>query len=254
MIAVFYTDEIQVGWLAAAVVGLVVVGLMRRATVWYAPAHVVVGLAVWGCMLASGIHATIAGVALGLLTPARPLLSEPEARQIAEQPSSDGVVTAGEVRELTFGLRESVSVAERWEQALHPWTSYIVIPVFALANAGIPLSGEALGDAVGSSVTQGVVAGLVLGKLVGISAFSWLAVRIGFARLPVGVRWAHVVGMAAVAGIGFTVSIFVAGLAYRDVGVQDEAKIGILVASVVTAIVGSIVLGRVAATTSEPTH
>lgn len=242
VIAVFYTDEIALRWLLGAAVGLVVVVLMRRARIWYLPAYVMVGTVVWACTLESGIHATIAGVALGLLTPARPLLPESEADRVADRLSTDADVTALEVRELGFELREAVSVAERLELALHPWTSYGVIPIFALANAGIPLSVDSLTDAASSRITIGVVGGLVIGKLVGISAFAWLAVRLGLTRLPDDLGWRHVVGMAGIAGIGFTVSIFVAGLAYDDLGLQDEAKIGVLVASVLAAALGSVLL------------
>jgi len=216
VIAVFYTEQISLGWLAAAVAGLAVVTVMRRAGVWYVPAYVLVGAVVWLCTLESGVHATIAGVALGLLTPARP------------------------------GRRDvgDVSVAERLETALHPWTSYVVIPIFALANAGIPLSTTALRDATSSRLTIGVVLGLVAGKVIGITSFAWLAVRLRLARLPDELRWGHIVGMGALAGVGFTVSIFVAGLAYDDVLAQDEAKVGVLVASVVAAALGSALLLR----------
>jgi NhaA family Na+:H+ antiporter len=242
VIAVFYTDEIAVPWLVAAAVGTLVIAVMRQARVWFVPAYALVGTVVWACTLESGVHATIAGVVLGLLTPTKPLLPQLEADAVAGRLSSDSDVTADEVRSIGFELRESVSVAERLEAGLHPWTSYVVIPVFALANAGIGLSGDALGDAASSRVTAAVVIGLVIGKVVGISAFAWLAVRAGAARLPDDVSWRHVVGMAGVAGVGFTVSIFVTGLAYADVGLQDEAKIGVLAASVLAAGIGAAVL------------
>lgn len=216
VIAVFYTERLSLGWLLAAAGGLIVVVLMRRARVSYLPAYVLVGTFVWVATLESGIHATLAGVALGLLTPARPLVGDPAADPIAE----------------------------RLETALHPWTSYAVIPIFALANAGIPLSARALGDAASSPVTIGVVLGLVVGKALGVSAFAWLGVRLGVARLPDDLRWSHVVGMAALAGVGFTVSIFVAGLAYDSVLLEDEAKLGVVVASVVAAALGSGLLRR----------
>jgi NhaA family Na+:H+ antiporter len=242
VIAVAYSDDLQARWALAAAAGLVVVVLMQRARIWFVPAYVVVGTIVWACTLESGVHATIAGVALGLLAPARPLLAELEADRVADRLSSDTQVTAEDVRAISFELRESVSVAERIELLLHPWTSYLAIPVFALANAGIPLSASALSDAAGSRVTLGVVAGLVIGKVVGVSAFTWLAVRAGLARLPDDLTWRHVIGMAGLAGVGFTVSIFVAGLAYIDPALQDEAKIGVLVASVMAAALGSALL------------
>ena len=252
VIAVFYTDRIDAAWLAGALGGLALIAVLRRARVWYAPLYVVAGIAVWLCTLKSGVHATIAGVALGLLTPARPLMPELEADQIADQLSSDTEVTAAEVRTLGFALRESVSPAERLEDALHPWTSYVIIPIFALANAGIVLSADALSDAASSAITAGVVVGLVAGKLIGISAFMWLAVRLGAGRLPDGVSWRHITGMAAVAGIGFTVSIFVSGLAYTDVTPVDQAKIGVLVASALAAAIGSVMLLSVPNGTKAP--
>ena len=244
VIAVVYSEHVSWQWLLAAGAGLLLVVLMRRAQVWSTPAYVAIGIAVWACTFESGIHATIAGVVLGLLTPAHPLLPALEADAVADRLSADTNVTADEVHAIGFELRESVSVAERLESLLHPWTSYVVLPVFALANAGIPLSSTALGDAAGSRTTIGVVLGLVVGKLVGISAFAWLAVRARLARLPDDLGWPQVVGMAAIAGIGFTVSIFVSGLAYTDDAVRDEAKIGVLVASVLAAGLGSLLLVR----------
>ena len=242
VIALVYTDDLSVGWLALAVGGLVVFALLRRARVWYPPIYVVVGLAVWFATLESGIHATIAGVALGLLTPARPLLAQPDADRVAAELSTDDDVTAAEVQDIAFRIRESVSIGERLEEAMHPWTSYVVIPVFALANAGIVISGDAIGDAAGSAVTAGVVLGLVVGKVVGVVGAAWLAVRVGAARLPDDITWPHVAGMAALAGIGFTVSIFVSGLAFDDEALVEQAKLGVLAASIVAAAVGSAVL------------
>jgi NhaA family Na+:H+ antiporter len=244
VIAVVYTDSISVGWLLTAVGGLVAFGGLRRARIWYPPMYVVVGGAVWFATLQSGIHATIAGVALGLLTPARPLLSQPDADRLAGELSADGDVDASEVQDIAFRIRESVSVGERLEVALHPWTSFVVIPIFALANAGIPLSVDGVGDAGSSAVAGGVVLGLVVGKVVGVLGAAWLAVRFGAARLPDDVRWAHVAGMAGLAGIGFTVAIFTSGLAFDDDVLVDQAKLGVLAASVLAAALGSLVLLR----------
>ncbi len=245
VIAVFYTEQLELRWLAGAAAGLLLIAVLRRARVWYAPLYALVGVGVWLCTLESGVHATIAGVALGLLTPARPLLPTVESDRVAGQLSHDHDVTAEEIRAVEAQLRASVSVAQRLQEALHPWTSYVIIPLFALANAGIELSGDALGDAATSRVTIGVVLGLVAGKLVGVSAAAWLAVRFGVARLPAGVTWRQVVGMAGLAGIGFTVSIFVTGLAYDDgAAALEQAKVGVLVASALAAGVGTALLRR----------
>lgn len=244
VIAVFYTDDLSLGWLALAVAGLAVAVVLRRIRVWSHVAYGAIGLFVWLALFESGVHATLAGVAMGLLAPARPLLPEVDADRIAHRLSSDDRVTAGEVRELAFEIRESVPIAERIQSLLHPWTSFVIVPLFALANAGVPLSASALGDAATSPVTLGVALGLVVGKLVGISAAIGLAVRLGWGQLPPGVGARHVVGMAGLAGIGFTVSIFVTGLAFDDPALVDEATLGILGASLVAALVGSAILLR----------
>ena len=149
------------------------------------------------------------------------------------------------MRRANFELKEQVSVAERLETMLHPFTSFLIIPVFALANAGIEISGDSLSNALSSDVTLGVVFGLVVGKLVGVSFATWVAVKSGISRLPRGASFTHVVGLAAIAGIGFTVSLFITGLAF-PVGSAaiDEAKLGILAASLIAAIVGSLILLR----------
>jgi NhaA family Na+:H+ antiporter len=125
-----------------------------------------------------------------------------------------------------------------------PWISFVILPIFALANAGVRLSASSLRDAVTSRVALGVILGLVVGKTVGISIASWLAVRMGLGRLPAGVGWSHLVGTAAVAGIGFTVSLFVTELAFGDPGLAAAAKVGILVGSIVAGLVGFLLLRR----------
>jgi len=143
---------------------------------------------------------------------------------------------------LAVQAQEAVSVAERLEYLLHPWTSYAIIPIFALANAGVQLNASLLESAATSPVTLGIVAGLVGGKLLGISGFSWAATRTGIGSMPPGMNWSHIFGAAATAGIGFTVSLFIAGLAFEDPQIIDEARIGILFGSGVAAILGSFLL------------
>ena len=242
VIAIFYANDLDGRWLAAALGGLAVVVVLRRARVRYLPVYAVLGAGVWLATFASGIHATIAGVALGLLAPARPFLPEVDADRIADELSADQAVTAGEVRDISFRLRESIPVTERLQNLLHPWTSYVIVPLFALANAGVVLSADGLADAATSRVTLGVTAGLVVGKLVGVAGGIWLAVRLGVGRLPSEVTTRHIVGMAGLAGIGFTVSIFVSGLAFDDPALTDQATIGVLAASVLAAALGSAIL------------
>ena len=239
VIAIFYTSDLSTTWLAIAVVGLAVVWVLQRLRVWAIPIYAALGIFIWYATLESGVHATIAGVALGLLTPARPLLNQRDAQQIVDALPSDANVA--EVRHASFLAQESVPLTERLENMLHPFTAFMIIPVFALANAGISLSSDKVSAAASSGVTLGVVLGLVVGKPVGITLFAWVATRFGF-PLPEGVRWPQFIGMGFAAGIGFTVSIFVAGLAFETPAITDLAKIGILVASLIAAIAALLLL------------
>ena len=237
VIAVFYSAGLSWAWLGAAAGGLATIAGLRHRRVWYMPVYVALGTTVWFATHESGVHATIAGVALGLLTPARPLQPEgagqEAARALPPRP------TAAEARTTGFLVKEEVPVAERLENALHPWTSFLVVPLFALANAGVAVSTAALSDALTSAVGGGIVLGLVVGKLVGVTAGSWAAVRLGLGRLPEGVSWAQLVPVAAVAGIGFTVSLFIGGLAFDDPALRETATLAILVASVLAALLGA---------------
>ena len=258
IIAVFYTDDLALDALGIAFAVLVGIWAMQRVGIRSVPAYAVVGVALWLATLESGVVATIAGVVLGLITPARSLytrerfeaslrryrdrfraaMSEPDSHVRNE---SAGMVLGG-ITELS---RETESPLERLEAALTPWSSFVVVPIFALANAGIELGGGAIPDALENSVAWGVALGLVLGKVVGVTLFSYLAVRIGVATLPSLVGWRQITGVALLAGIGFTVSIFIATLSYDDPGLIQNAKIGIFAASVFAAVVGYFYLRRV---------
>ncbi len=206
VIALFYAARFEVGWLLGAVGILAVVVVARGSGVTQPVAYAPLAVAAWYCTYRSGIHPTIAAVALGLLTPA-------------------GAV----------GGRQ---LPEDLEHRLHPWSSYFVIPVFALANAGVGLSGGAVGEAATSRLTWAIVVGLVAGKLVGISGATFIGARAGLGQLPAGVERLHVIGAGAVGGIGFTVSLFITGLAFSAEALQAQAKIGILVGSLLAALLG----------------
>jgi NhaA family Na+:H+ antiporter len=213
--------------------------------------YVLLGVGVWLATFQSGVHATIAGVALGLATPAvpfqRPKAVSLEAHRIADDTVDNPVPPDADAHQwlhLASLTREAVSPLARLEHLLHPWSSYVIIPVFALANAGVSITRSTLGEALTSSVTLGVVVGLVVGKTVGVTMFTWLATRTGIIRLPEGVGWRQLVGVAALAGIGFTVSLFVTGLAFSTPAVQDAAKVGILAASLLAGLLGAVVLAR----------
>lgn len=246
VIAIAYSQGMEPLWLAAAGVTLVTVFLLRRAHVWYLPVYVVLGVVAWYCMLRSGVHATVAGVILGFLTPTKSLRDELPAEEIADRLENRAELSAADVRNAAFHIKESVPVDIRLVDLLHPWTGYVIIPIFALANAGVPLGREALSSATSSAVTLGVFFGLVVGKTVGVFAASLLAVKLGVARLPRGVTLLQMVGISMAAGVGFTVAIFVTGISLNDAALQDQAKIGIFAASFAAAIASAIVLSRAA--------
>ena len=240
VIAVFYTDDLQPAWLlvAAGIVGLVVLG--KRAGVRSPIPYVLLGLGLWVAVFASGIHATIAGVIMGLLTPAVALIPDVEAQALVDELELRPGISADDVRRAGFLLKESVPLTERLEHLLHPWTSYVIVPLFALANAGIPLGGGVATRH--EAVVLGVVLGLVVGKVVGITGSSWLALRLRIGSLPEGVRFSQVAAVSVLAGIGFTVSLFITGLAFGSGPTSDAAKAGILLASVLAAVGGSVAL------------
>ena len=245
VIALFYTDQLSMEWLITAVVLGVIVYAMRRAHVWYIPLYILVGAFMWWAAFKSGVHATIAGVTLGLITPAKPLQSEEQAREFASWLRDKPEVFPADVRFASFYMRESISVAERLETAIHPISSFLIIPIFALANAGVELSSDGLRDAAQSSVTLGIVMGLVVGKTVGVTVFSLIATKLGIAKFPRGMGMRELLGLSMLAGIGFTVSLFITGLAgFDDPALVDQAKIGILAASLIAAVAGILILSR----------
>jgi NhaA family Na+:H+ antiporter len=182
-------------------------------------------------------------VALGLLTPARPLQRDIEPGRVVQEIGSERF-DGHTYRRVDLYIRETVPVAERLQTLLHPFTSFLVIPIFALVNAGIVLSGEGIREAAGSAVTLGIIVGLVAGKTIGISAGAYLAVKSKACALPNGVTWPQVVAVALLAGIGFTVALFITSLAYADEAIVTQAKMGILVASTIAAIAGAALLHR----------
>lgn len=238
VIAAFYSDGIDLVALggAAAVLGLVVLG--RRLTTWRGPAYLVAGTVLWLLTYASGVHPTIAAVALGLATAVHPPRRETIARAASLGRVFRRDLSAEGGRAAALEVSSAVSPNERFQQAIHPWSSYLVVPLFALANAGVSLGGDALSRAVSSPITLGVVLGLVVGKWLGVSLVAGGAVRAGAGRLPEGMRQSHLVSASALAGIGFTVSLFVTDLAFDSEALRDEAKVGVLAASVLAAGLG----------------
>ncbi len=236
VIAVFYSEGLHLGSLGAAIGLLALILGLRLLRVWYIPIYVVLGVGVWVAMLESGVHATIAGVALGLLTPTSPLRPEPHDTVVSDDSGPDTI------RRSIFEVRESLGVAERLQHLIHPWSAFLILPIFAFANARIEISPSALGDAVTNPVGLGVIVGLVVGKPLGIVAATWLAQRSGLASLPNDCEMRQIVGVGAVAGIGFTVSLFITELAFDDATIVADAKLAVLVASVAAAAFGAALL------------
>ncbi|MDO8213803.1 Na+/H+ antiporter NhaA [Conexibacter sp. CPCC 206217] len=212
IIAIFYADGLSIGWAAVAIAGLSAVVLFQRLGVTRMWAYAPLALLVWVAVYESGVHATIAGVALGLLVPARP-----------------------------FRGRD---VHSRLEHRLHPVSAYAIVPLFALANAGVDFGGGALSDALSSRLTWAVAAALVLGKLIGISGATLLALKLRIGTLPGGMARGQVFGVGALGGIGFTVSLFIADLAFTDPRLTDAAKVGIFIGSICGGVLGAVLLVR----------
>ncbi len=240
VIAVVYTDRVDLLALAVAFASVAAAVVLRWARVWWQPAYVALGLVCWLATYDSGVHPTLAGVAFGLLAPARPRAPREVAEQWAADMSDDP--SADEMRQMTIIANETVSEAERLQHLLHPITSFIVVPIFALANAGVRLTAEALDAPDAGAVALGVAVGLLVGKTVGITGAAALAVRLRLARLPEGLTWRDIAGVATIAGIGFTVSLFITGLAFDRPDLQNAARLAVLVTSVVAAGLGSAVL------------
>lgn len=246
VIAVFYSTNISLGALLLAALGFGVTYFLNCLGVRRVAIYVVVGAFIWLAFLKSGIHPTVAGVLLGLLTPASAWVGERALIDVvadvlnslrADQDGKPEYHHRPLLGQLEMAARESTSPLERLEASLHPWVAFIIMPVFALANAGVSIELGALGH----PVALGVAAGLVVGKPLGILVFSWLAVSVGLARLPSGVTWQVMLGAGCLAGIGFTMSLFVAGLAL-DGELLDASKIGTLAGSALSAIPGCILL------------
>jgi NhaA family Na+:H+ antiporter len=242
VIALFYSSGIQAAGMAALGAGVLGVLALQWTGVRSPWAYVPPTLVLWGGAYAGGVHPTLAGVVVGLLTPVRAWFG-PERFAAATLAHVEGARAARDTHELLHHLdriararAEAVAPVERLQHALHGWVAFGVMPLFALANAGVPLgSASFTGD--GFAVLVGVALGLVAGKLLGIVSFSWLAVRLGLAALPTGVDWRGVAVVGLVGGIGFTMALFVAGLALPPGPMLETAKLAILCGSFVAAVV-----------------
>ena len=242
VMALFYSDDLDLTALLVAGALIAVLLGLRWAGVWRLTPYVVTGIALWLAVHASGVHATLAGVLVGLLLPSTP--PGPEVldrtrdfgRALREAPDAE------RAHQTALAAKATVAAGARLQQALHRWTAYVVVPVFGLANAGVPLDLDTLRTAATSPVTLGIVTALVVGKTIGITAGTALALRTGWGILPGGVRWSHLLAGATLAGIGFTISLFITDLAFDDERLHEQATIGILAGSGIAAVAGVVLL------------
>jgi Na+:H+ antiporter, NhaA family len=251
VIALFYTEAIHWSPLLISAIVVAVIWSLRRVNVQLAFPYVILGLLFWFCILKSGIHATIAGVILGFMVSSKPVYTREKFRReaarlmkefgpaVARRDHDQADTILGELETLTVNTE---SPLERLIRQLHPWVSFLVIPIFALANAGVQVSSESIRAAIANPIAWGVFVGLVVGKPVGVLLFSWLGMRFKIGQLPEGIGWRSLMGVGVLAGIGFTVSIFVAGLAYDNAQAITVSKFAILCASLAAGLIGYVLL------------
>ena len=238
VIALFYSHGVRIGPLLVAAVLIVAIALVRYLPAGRGPAYAVIGFGLWVALYSGGVHPTLAGVAIALLIP----VFTPERRQVEEavelirafrqSPNSEYA------RAASRGLRESISINERLQTEFGPYVSFFVLPLFALVNAGVRLTAETMSSAMRSPLTWGIVGGLVLGKFIGITGATWLVQRMGWGQLAPGLTLRRIAGGAALSGIGFTISLFIIDIAIHDPLHQDEARVGVLLASLLAFLLG----------------
>ncbi|HES57945.1 MAG TPA: Na+/H+ antiporter NhaA, partial [Firmicutes bacterium] len=261
VIALFYTEQIQWTMLLIAAGVLFAAFLLNWLGVQSPLPYAIVGIVLWYAVLQSGVHATVAGVILALAIPTSPRIDRPGFIERVQGLLDDFTRHDMELRDpdhsrsdphsdldVVHSMRQSCvelePPLERFEHALTPWVAYLIMPLFALANAGVSLQ-AGIGTAVASTVAQGILLGLLAGKIAGISLFSWLAVKLRVARLPRDVNWQQILGAGLLCGIGFTMSLFIADLAFGPGQLLDHAKIGILSASAIAGIIGYFLLAGI---------
>jgi len=258
VIAFFYTAEVN--FISLGIGGLFLLGLIigNYLGIRNSAFYLVLGIGVWIGFLLSGVHATIAGVLVAFTIPAMTRINENEyaesLRKLSydfdkEIPSNSTLTTPQQHRTIQHVKNLSLAAEtplQKIEQALHPWVAFLIMPLFALANSGIMIGADIF-TAIINPVSIGVTTGLVIGKFVGIISFTWILVKTGLGKLPDQAKWKHIIGVALLAGIGFTMSLFISGLAFKNPIFVDQAKYGILLASIVSGILGTIVLKRLKA-------
>lgn len=262
VIALFYTQSIDLYALLCAAIVTVLLIVLNRGAIRHPLPYAFLGLLLWVWLLQSGIHATLAGIVLAFVIPARPVFTpvefETRLKQLGEQLHKEAIlredcdhplscpVMAAVAESVKKAAQAVQSPQQRMEHALHPWVTFVIIPLFALNNAGIDFGEINFWESLHHPVTKGVILGLAAGKFIGISGFSLLAIKLGLCKLPGGVRMSQLAGVAWLGGIGFTMSLFISNLAFSDPVLMERAKLGILVASLVSAVIGLIWLSLAA--------
>jgi NhaA family Na+:H+ antiporter len=255
VIAFFYTSQLNFAALGIAAIFLVVLILGNRLGVRNSAFYLILGICVWICFYFSGIHATIAGVLVAFTIPAVTRINEKKysdtLRQLSykfdeEIPNDSTLLTASQyhiINDVKLLSLAAETPLQKIEHAIHPWVAFVIMPLFALANAGIVISADFF-TAIQNPVTIGVMTGLVAGKFIGVMTFSWFMIKLKVSDLPINASWSNIIGVALLAGVGFTMSLFISGLAFNNQLYVIQAKYGILLASIIAGILGMIVLTR----------
>ncbi|UCG77624.1 MAG: Na+/H+ antiporter NhaA [Nitrospirota bacterium] len=256
VIAVFYTKQIFTEYLLISAVIILFLAIANYMWVRKALIYSILGILLWLSILASGVHATVAGIIVAMFIPARARYDtdgfiENVSRCMEEyQCPPDGCGDTVMLNRRHLNAAQAIEMAchnyetplQRLEHALHPWVAFLIIPLFALANVGVTLSGLNAGDMLFSPLALGITLGLVIGKPVGITLFAYITVRLGIAQLADDINWCHIVGAGILGGIGFTMSLFVSSLSFADPQILDSAKIAILTGSIISGITGLLIL------------
>jgi NhaA family Na+:H+ antiporter len=251
VIALFYAEEIDLFPLVTGSAILLLSYMFNRMGVRKLMVYIILGIILWVAFLKSGVHATVAGVLLAMTIPANALITENQfaqriqkliqkflSRERADHPLERTEDQQVIIQEIELSCRRVGAPLQRIEHGLHPWVTYVIMPIFAFANAGVEIPFQTMGNMLDQPVILGIIAGLFLGKQAGIMLFSWLAVRSGWADLPSEVTWKQLYGTSVLAGIGFTMSLFIASLAFPDPDLLAQSKIGVLMASILSGVIG----------------
>ena len=256
VIAIFYTASLKLGALAVAAIFMLLIAGARAVGIRRSGIYLILAIGVWLSVLTSGIHATVAGILIAMLVPirakiepeefmkrARNRLAELESTNLTHDSMVDDKAQLHALDDIHQTTGDMIPPGIALEHRLHPVQSFLILPLFALFNAGVVLGGDSLGQTT-DPVALGIVLGLVLGKQIGVVGFSWISIKSGWADLPDGVSWPHIWGASCLAGVGFTMSLFITELAFDNPSYIGKAKLGILVASLIAGILGYWILRR----------